>query len=317
MSETGTAARKAAVPKGAGGHGGAKTPPIPEGKALFFCIGAQKAGTSWLANYFAGHPECRFSVDKEMHYFDVTRGGLTGMIRRQADVLRHRVNRLHHNPQRDYGGKLNKIEDSVALLQMYRPRLHGDTQYMKLMLKRAGDARILCDFTPEYGHLDADGMRELACFADHRPYFLFVMRDPVERLWSQIRMEMDHRGLAREKWPKAARELAESMLADGPLAKGRYNDYRHTLETLDASVAADRRRVLFMEELFDQETLDGLCDFLGVGRHEADFSPVHEGRPLDLPRDLRKRMRKSLDDTYRYVARRFPDRRPKSWAWDG
>ena len=36
---------------------------------MLFCIGAQKAGTSWLYTLLATHPECHLPV-KEVHYFD-------------------------------------------------------------------------------------------------------------------------------------------------------------------------------------------------------------------------------------------------------
>jgi hypothetical protein len=72
---------------------------------------------------------------------------------------------------------------------------------------------------------------------------------------------------------------------------------------------------MFMNELFDQEAIDGLCDFLGIGRHAADFTPVHEGRALELPDDLRDRMREGLDDTYAFVAERFAERKPEGWLW--
>jgi flagellin-specific chaperone FliS len=36
----------------------------------FVGIGAQKAGTTWLANYLDAHPQVAFSPIKELHFFD-------------------------------------------------------------------------------------------------------------------------------------------------------------------------------------------------------------------------------------------------------
>ena len=41
---------------------------------LFFCVGAAKAGTSWLYSQLAAHPECHFRAIKELHYFDAIDG---------------------------------------------------------------------------------------------------------------------------------------------------------------------------------------------------------------------------------------------------
>ena len=37
---------------------------------LMFCIGATKAGTSWLHRYISNHPESHMRGIKELHYFD-------------------------------------------------------------------------------------------------------------------------------------------------------------------------------------------------------------------------------------------------------
>ena len=42
---------------------------------LFFCVGAAKAGTSWLHRQLSDHPECHFRAIKELHYFDALENG--------------------------------------------------------------------------------------------------------------------------------------------------------------------------------------------------------------------------------------------------
>ena len=37
---------------------------------LLLCIGAQKAGTTWLADYLRDHPEVHLPPVKEVHFFD-------------------------------------------------------------------------------------------------------------------------------------------------------------------------------------------------------------------------------------------------------
>ena len=41
---------------------------------FFVCIGAQKAGTTWLARILSSHPELFMSPVKELHYFDHVAG---------------------------------------------------------------------------------------------------------------------------------------------------------------------------------------------------------------------------------------------------
>ena len=39
---------------------------------FLFCVGATKAGTSWLYEHLYAHPECRFRTIKELHDFTMT-----------------------------------------------------------------------------------------------------------------------------------------------------------------------------------------------------------------------------------------------------
>ena len=41
---------------------------------VFLCVGAAKAGTSWLHTQLQAHPECHFRSIKELHYFDALDG---------------------------------------------------------------------------------------------------------------------------------------------------------------------------------------------------------------------------------------------------
>ena len=38
--------------------------------AVLYCVGATKAGTSWLYRYLHDHPDCAMPAVKEAHYWD-------------------------------------------------------------------------------------------------------------------------------------------------------------------------------------------------------------------------------------------------------
>lgn len=46
--------------------------------AIFFCVGAAKAGTSWLHRQLSDHLGCHFCAIKELHYFDAIEVGRLG-----------------------------------------------------------------------------------------------------------------------------------------------------------------------------------------------------------------------------------------------
>ncbi|MFA5940173.1 MAG: sulfotransferase [Sinimarinibacterium sp.] len=62
----------------------------------FLCIGAQKAGTSWLHSQLVPHPEVLFPAGKEAHYWDWVQRGkrpddIDGYRRKFADVAGKRL----------------------------------------------------------------------------------------------------------------------------------------------------------------------------------------------------------------------------------
>ena len=44
---------------------------------MAICVGATKAGTSFLYEHLAAHPQCHFRTIKELHYFDKVLTGAT------------------------------------------------------------------------------------------------------------------------------------------------------------------------------------------------------------------------------------------------
>jgi len=151
----------------------------------FICIGAQKAGTQWLYDQLNAHPAFRMPCIKELHYFD-------------NDGPNRRTRELHLAAQ----------DDLVALnerriLDREKPLEACDLNFLdRLMLSRAGQrmadyralfaelpAGLTGDITPKYGALPADTIASImTSLTDLR--IVQLVRNPVERLWSQICMNV-------------------------------------------------------------------------------------------------------------------------------
>ena len=55
------------------------------GQTFIFCVGATKAGTSWLYDYLNSHRECQLPAVKELHYFDALEHGSGAWHRKQLE----------------------------------------------------------------------------------------------------------------------------------------------------------------------------------------------------------------------------------------
>jgi Sulfotransferase family len=145
----------------------------------FICIGSQKAGTQWLYDQAASHPDVWMPPIKEVKYFakpfhktkDFAEKKLRSMRKRNASV---------------------KARRDVAFLQRIikakntgrRPCL---TEYQKLF-KSAG-ACVTGDISPQYAKIDPPTVQEIARALPHCR-FVFLVREPVSRFWSMVNMQV-------------------------------------------------------------------------------------------------------------------------------
>jgi hypothetical protein len=137
---------------------------VGEARPDFFCIGAQKGGTTWLYQQLAAHPDFWMPPLKELHYFDQL--GRTGAVspkpRDDRDVL-----------------FLERTNNLAA-------RLYLDLDDYGRLFEAKG-ALLSGDITPAYSMLN-DEIIERVVTSFPNAKVIFIARDPVERAWSSFSM---------------------------------------------------------------------------------------------------------------------------------
>jgi hypothetical protein len=285
-------------------------------RTLFFGIGAQKAATSWLDNYLRGHAEVCLPRHKEQHYWSTLwRPELSEWPARVADETRRirdlgALRRLLRSPRR-------RSADRAWLLSevMLRGPSPGHSAYADVLFQTARGQPVVGEITPAYALLPPSVFGEMSGLgADVR--FIFILRDPLDRLVSGCRM-IERRGECEGKpWPVMLRERLQDP-NDLQLARSRYE---LTIERLEAAVAPEQIAYFFYETLFRQSELDRLCGFLGVAQLPATFDrKIHaDPRAADpLPREVEDHALELLAPTYAFVRARFGDQVPAAWRGAG
>lgn len=280
-----------------------------------FCLGATKAGTSWLYRHLLAHPECRMRTIKELHYFSMTRPQhfqnaergvaarmvqLTGRLA-GADAPRRAVLQRQLADLADWRAVLAKGDIDLAA-------------YRSFLTKDLGAARLVGDVTPAYALLPEDRLRGLADVGrDTR--FVYLIRDPLARLWSHVRMIAQRTvpdDFADESAAILNRILSDDLSGEGQGIVARGN-YAEVLAKLRAALPQDRLLVQFQEDMLTEAGLACLSDFLGLSQMPAPLEKrVFEGRSLPLPASLRVRALAWLRPQYEYVASLFPAL-PAAW----
>ncbi|MCB2185370.1 MAG: sulfotransferase [Deltaproteobacteria bacterium] len=157
--------------------------PLPPGAGVrpgFLIIGAQKAGTSWLASRLAGHPEAWLPPIKEVHYFD----GLWNLEMVTAQFNHFLAREVA--PGRAFNGE---ILDFFRRFVLEGPK--DDAWYRGLFT--AAGPRLAGEATPAYSILPpADIARVHALLP--RVKVILLLRDPLERAWSHFKFDAARHG---------------------------------------------------------------------------------------------------------------------------
>jgi hypothetical protein len=138
-----------------------------------------------------------------------------------------------------------------------------------------------------------------------RPVAVYLMRDPVERIWSAVRMDVRRNNITHT----GAVEHRLMRVSDDD-QYDRRTRYDAAIAKIDGVFGRDGAFYGFYERLFDEGTLRDLCGFLGIDFHEPDIrrevnvSPKDDG---DLSEDTVRALVERFRPVYDAVAARFPD----------
>jgi hypothetical protein len=278
------------------------------------CVGATKSGTTWLHHHLRFHPDCHFRSIKELHYFDMTRpeqfsDALT-RIGQQISELSAKLGSADAAERASLVQRLADLHDWQKVV--VRGHINLDA-YRAFLLGGRKDQRLVGDVTPSYAILDRAHLQQIADIAPGVKV-LYVMRDPLARTWSQIRMAAARTGAGFEA---VARDLLRRIVAGdrshdclGIIQRG---DYRDNLPRLTAAFAPQSLHVEFYEDLLTERGLARLWAFLGIGPGPMRLDRrVWEGPKLAMTEAEAGALRRWLQPQYDFVSGLLPQL-PQAW----
>ncbi|MEM9582505.1 MAG: sulfotransferase [Pseudomonadota bacterium] len=291
---------------------------MSEAATLMFGLGATRAGSTWLYRYLAGHPDCALPRVKELHYFStMDYGGRKRQVRR-LDGIARRAERRHAAAVGGRKDEIAKWRDDVSKL---RALVSGDEDVPAYLnfLREGREGRVYGDITPAYSLLSEERLRMMAGLGE-RVKFIFMLRDPVDRLWSNIcqsaRIKADRRDgkATSEEVAAVARGMFARWFGGVETALILRSDYKAMLTRITQAIPRENLYVGFYERLFTNKTVAQICAFLGISDHPADFT--HESNVSDkiamAPSDRAKAQRELIGQ-YDYIDRFMGGDLPQRW----
>ena len=260
-------------------------------------VGCQKGGTAWMHRYLEASPQCNPGFRKEYHVWD-------GLDLPSGRLARERV--MQQARRAAAALEAGEPAHAEALL---RASFYADADvyfdYFTALL-RPLETRLTADITPGYAGLSVQrlaAIREGFERRGVRPVAVYLMRDPVERIWSAARMDLRRQGYPEPAADRVLRMHVRDMYA----SRTRYDE---TMSRLEQAFPREGIFYGFYEQLFDLDTLRDLCDFLGIDFHEPDLERQVNVSPKDaeqLPDETVRTVARHFREVYDAVAARFPD----------
>jgi hypothetical protein len=264
----------------------------------FICIGAQRAGTSWLYTALKRHPAFWLPPIKELHYFD-------------DPLLQNRQRRLGFLRMRLITGLWIRRPLSPWDLRYFLGR-PSDAWYSRLFEPAHRRGLLSGDFTPSYATLDETAFARMRSI-NPSVKIIFIMRDPIMRSWSSVLKSRQKHGA---KNALDAQVAIDHSRREGVVQK---SSYVETIGILDRVFAPSQILYGFFDEIVASPGafLDRVLTFLEVKSNDQTHllppepvGAVAAGRAPPL--EFQKVLAADFLQDVRRLSERF-DGAPKQW----
>lgn len=271
-------------------------------KPDFLCIGAQKAGTSWLYARLSDNPEFSMPPVKELHYFDRSLVYPTPSILSESSCLR-RVCSLGY-VKKAIGQVLRSRgvvgESRVSWWLHYYFGHYGDKWYISLFSKELG---ITGDVTPGYAILKDEDLAKMHSVIPNAK-LIFLLRNPIERAWSAYRYSANY-----------GRKIScydfESFkeFVDSPNQVDR-SAYMRTIGKYLKFYDDSQMLIGFFDAIIEQPDflLSSILSFLGAGTldHQTDLREINnKSKHLEIPSDYSNYLKEKYESDLEELSVRF------------
>ena len=257
----------------------------------FLCIGAQKAGTSWLYKNLRQHPEIWLPPKKEIHYFDLLR-----------EIHKSRLERMQTKRWKRWFRQRLQHDFRILFRQLSFQDVPWDMRYFfgrlspewYASLFEPGREKVCGDITPAYAIVNKDVTRHAFEIMPNAK-LIFILRNPIERAWSMARMVHGHKGPCFENSADRIEHVQdEQFICHFELRASRLRgDYLRTLENWLAFFPEKQMFIAFMEDIERRpaELLIDIYKYLGINASEGNLpktakEKVHAKTSVPIPDNL-------------------------------
>jgi len=285
---------------------------------LLICVGATKAGTSWMYRYPYDHEECFARSVKKCHYFSKFN---SKKLMRQFKILNLLVlqceARLIEAEAADDIIRIfnlsRRIDDIKALIKALSTDRSDDSANLEYLQAGRMDENVLLDVTPAYALLEPAEIARISALPI-RVKLQHLMRDTLERLWSHVRMVAKRSLKEGQDFLVNCQDILQRVLhtqEEAHIVTRGY--YKSNIACFAEVFDRSQFQVGFSENLQDDSKFDSMCAYWGINATSArQIEPAHVGVAAPFLAGLRRDTLEFLKAQYDFVADNFADL-PENW----
>lgn len=242
----------------------------------FIVIGSSRCGTTFIYKYLNQHPSVSMPLIKELHYYGGQRGKSTWneWTRKHARSLLGEVIRARVSGQ------------ALSFTRRYLTGRRNDAWYASLFETK--ENQISGDITPSYCILPPEQINEIkAAFPETK--IIFMMRDPLDRLWSSVKKKFGRR--QNTDVSTLSFDVLQAHFNESGVKK--LTDYNRIIENWSAVFPKEQLFYGYMDEIIykPEDFIKRLFTFLGISESPAEdmiFKSVNDtsAHSTTMPEDV-------------------------------
>ena len=188
------------------------------------------------------------------------------------------------------------------------PNLKVYASAFRQHLEQQPDTSVCADITPAYALLEAKDLKRLrvALEAQHfQVRALFVMRDPLERIWSQVRMHRAKGAAIGQDPYHSDQHGIEDMFRRRYVAKR--TRYSFTVQQLEQVFHPKDLQLIIYEQMFNEDFSTRLSEWLGKPFEPLQLKERIHSTPKreELTNAIQSEVVNHYSDVYAWAEKRF------------
>lgn len=254
----------------------------------FYCVGTEKAGTTWIWHWMNKHPDIGVPASKELRFFDSSATWDIQHFKALTDFLE---NSAHVQTE---------LPAAQRLSEQLRLNYGGIDAYLRIFgsMKQP----VVGEVSPQYCIQPLNKIKEMYQAAPDAK-IIYMLRDPVDRIISGSKMVVR----------RESNEVSDANILQNASSQRQraFSNAALHLKNFEKFFGTDNVKVIFYDDVQSQPqvALNQMCEFLGVKPINFEVSDltkrVNEGLRYDPSPGVRLALLKSLAPQYSALEKRF------------